>query len=240
MGTMSKQMSEVKPKRKQENPLINIGVNIIAPSIILLKFSNDAYLGPLYGLLVALAFPLVYGIIDLIRTREYNFISILGVVSTLLTGGIGVLELPNTWLAIKEAAVPLLIGMAILISAKTKFPLVKKLLYQMIDPELVESKLLDAATKKRFEQKTMRATYIVAFSFLVSAILNYTLAKIIVVSPPGTPEFTSELGRLTALSYPVIAVPSTIIMIIGLVMLVRDIEKITGLDMQTLVQSKRN
>lgn len=225
--------------KKQENPLINIGINIIAPSIVLLKFSSDAYLGPLYGLLVALAFPLVYGVIDLIRTREYNFISILGVVSTLLTGGIGVLELPTTWLAVKEAAVPSLIGIAILISAKTKFPLVKKLLYQMIDPELVESKLPDATAKELFERKTMRATYIVAFSFLVSAILNYTLAKIIVVSPPGTPEFTAELGRLTALSYPVIAVPSTIIMIIGLVMLIRDIEKITGLDMQTLVQSKK-
>lgn len=224
--------------RKQENPLINIGVNIIAPSIVLLKFSGADQLGPLYALLVALAFPLVYGVVDLIRTREYNFISILGVVSTLLTGGIGVLQLPNTWLAIKEAAVPLLIGLAILISAKTKFPLIKKLLYQLIDPELVESKLPDAAAKKTFEQKTMRATYIVAFSFLVSGILNYTLAKIIVTSPPGTPEFTAELGRLTALSYPVIAVPSTIIMIIGLILLIRDIEKLTGLDMQTLVQKR--
>lgn len=226
-------------KHKPENPLVNIGINIIVPSIVLLKFSSDAYLGPLYGLLVALAFPLVYGLYDLLKTKQYNFISILGVVSTLLTGGIGVLELPNTWLAIKEAAVPLLIGLAILISAKTRFPLVKKLLYQLIDPELVESKLPDPVAKKTFEQKTMRATYIVAFSFLVSGILNYTLAKIIVVSPPGTPEFTAELGRLTALSYPVIAVPSTIIMIIGLVLLIRDIEKLTGLDMQALMKAKR-
>lgn len=225
---------------KKDNPLLNLGINIVLPSIILVKFSSDAYLGPVYGLLVALAFPLAYGVFDLIKTKKYNFISILGVCSIILTGGIGVLELPNQWLAIKEAAVPLLIGMAILITAKTKFPLVKKILFQMVDEELITTKLRDDITKQRFEQKTMRATYIVAFSFLVSAILNYTLAKLIVVSTPGTAEFTAELGRLTALSYPVIALPSTIIMIIGLVILVRDIEKLTGLDMQALLQSKKS
>ena len=38
-----------------------------------------------------------------------------------------------------------------------------------------------------------------AFSFLVSAILNFGLARYIVKSQPGTEEFAAELGKMTGL-----------------------------------------
>ena len=70
-------------------------------------------MGPVYGLLVALAFPVGYGIYDFVVRRGFNFYSALGFVSILLTGGIGLLKLPVEWLAIKEAAVPFVIGVAL-------------------------------------------------------------------------------------------------------------------------------
>ncbi len=219
--------------------MLNLVINIVLPSIILTKFSSAAYLGPVYGLLLALSLPLGYGLYDLIKTKRYNFVSILGIISIVLTGGIGLLALPLEWIAIKEAAVPLLIGIGVLITARTKFPLVKKLLFQIANEALIMSKLTTPTAQQTFERKTLRATYLVALSFLVSAILNYVLAKIIVTSPPGTAEFTAELGRLTAYSYPVIALPSTAILVVALLLLLRDIKTLTGLELETVLKSSK-
>lgn len=220
--------------------MFNLIVNIVLPSIILTKLSSTDYLGPVYALLLALSFPVVYGIYDLVTTKKYNFISVLGIVSLILTGGIGLLALPLEWIAIKEAAVPLLIGIVVLTTARTKFPLVKKLLFQIANESLIQSKLVTQDARNTFERKTLRATYLVALSFLVSAILNYVLAKIIVVSSPGTVEFTAELGKLTAYSYPVIALPSTAILVAAILLLLRDIKTLTGLELETLLQKPNN
>jgi len=93
-------------------PLIDLLVSIVIPSVILMKFSGAQDLGATRGLIVALAFPIAWGLFELIRYRKFNFIAILGIVSVLLTGGIGLLELDLKWLAIKEAAVPGVIGIA--------------------------------------------------------------------------------------------------------------------------------
>lgn len=53
------------------------------------------------ALVAALLFPVVYGGMDLIRNKKFNFISALGFISVLLTGGIGLLELDTRWLALK-------------------------------------------------------------------------------------------------------------------------------------------
>lgn len=222
------------PSTRKDNPLLNIGINIVIPSIILVKLSSEQYLGPVYGILLALAFPLIYGLFDLVKEKKWNFISILGVVSIMLTGGIGLMELPVEWIAVKEAAVPLLIGIAIIASMKTKFPLVQKMLNQIIDVERVNAALQVKQAEASYSKRTNIATYIIAASFLVSATLNFILAKIILVSPTGTSEFTAELGRMTALSYPIIALPSTLIMIVAIIILVRDIEKLTGLEMEDI------
>ena len=219
--------------------MLNLVVNILLPSIILTKFSSAAYLGPVYGLLLALSLPLGYGLYDLVKTKRYNFVSILGIISIVLTGGIGLLALPLELIAIKEAAVPLLIGIGVLITARTKFPLVKKLLFQIANEALIMSKLTTSAAQQTFERKTLRATYLVALSFLVSATLNYVLAKIIVTSPPGTAEFTAELGRLTAYSYPVIALPSTAILVAAVFLLLRDIKTLTGLELETVLKTSK-
>ena len=61
--------------------------------------------------------------------------------------------------------------------------------------------------------------------------MNYILATWIVVSPAGSPEFNEELGQLTLLSYPVIAIPSMIMMMAIFYFLWRTINGLTGLKM---------
>ena len=53
-----------------ENPWISLLINIAIPALVLMKLSGEQHLGPVMGLLVALSFPLVYGIQDAVRRRR--------------------------------------------------------------------------------------------------------------------------------------------------------------------------
>lgn len=77
-----------------------------------------------------------------------------------------------------------------------------------------------------------------AASFLVSAILNFVLAKILIQSPSGTAEFNAELGKMTALSFPVIALPSTAIMLVALWYIFGKLKKLTNLEFDDLLAEK--
>lgn len=225
-----------KKKKKKQNPLVNVLFNIVVPVVILSKFSNDNYLGPKLGLVVALAFPLAYFIWDWRKEHKANFISILGFVSVLLTGIIGVFEFPSELIAYKEASVPLIICLAVLISMKTPYPLVKKLLYNedLMNMELINSRLSEKDNTKEVDRMLVRASYMVAASFLVSTVLNFGLAKYLIHSPSGTPEFAEEMARMTALSYPVIALPSTIVLVFALFYVYNRLSKLTGLEFEQL------
>ncbi|MBU2099500.1 MAG: MFS transporter, partial [Gammaproteobacteria bacterium] len=71
--------------------------------------------------------------------------------------------------------------------------------------------------------------------FFLSSTLNYILARIILVSPPGTAEFNAELGRMTALSYPVIAIPSMIVLMIAIWFVFSSIKRLTGHGLETFL-----
>ncbi|MBT33342.1 MAG: MFS transporter [Thalassobius sp.] len=229
-------------KKKKESPLINLAINIIIPVVILMKFSGEDKLGPVNGLLLAISFPLIYGIYEFVKDKKVNFISILGLISILFTGIIGILQLDAHWIAVKEAAVPLVIGIAVVVSLWTPFPLVKKLLFneQIIDVAKINRILDEKGNHKLFEKRLTVATYLLAASFLLSAILNYVLAKVIVKSASGTEAFNQELGKMQSLSFPVIAVPSTIVMGLALWYLVHGVKKLTDLELKEIFNDPEN
>ena len=69
-------MPTSKPQ-KHESILLNLICNIALPTLLLTVFSKEKYLGPLWGLLVALIFPVGYGIWDFATRKKMNFISII-------------------------------------------------------------------------------------------------------------------------------------------------------------------
>lgn len=223
-----------KSKEYKENNFLNILINVIIPTVILVKFSTENYLGPTLGLFTALAFPIAYGITDYAITRTLNFFSLIGLLSVVLTGGIGYFQLDPKYLAIKEAGVPLLLGLAILAFQK-KYPFVQKLLEEVVDAKLIYKKLEEQNNLDKYKKRMRTGTLLVAASFGLSSILNYALAKLIVKSPPGTEAFNAELGKMTALSYPVIAIPSTIVMVAALVYVLWGAAKLTGLELEALL-----
>jgi intracellular septation protein A len=226
------EQSTTKEKKSQAAGgfLGNLAFNIVIPVLILSKLSGENNLGPSLAIVVALAFPIIYGLWDLRQSGKINPFSVLGVVSVFLTGGISLLQLDPQYIAIKEAAIPGAIGIAVLITQKTRFPLVKTLILnaQLVKVDALYEALAKEGKTALFERRLAQASLIVASSFFVSSVLNYVLAKIILVSPPGTTEFSEELGRMTALSYPVIAIPSMIILLLAIWFVFSQIKRLTG------------
>lgn len=223
-------MSATTPKR--ENLFLNLACNILVPTLVLTKLSKEAYLGPMAGLLVALAFPLGYGIYDFVQRKKTNLFSVIGLLSVLMTGGLGLLKADTAWFAYKEAGVPLVLGAAVLISAKTKRPLVREVLYndQVIDVPRVDAALAARGETAAFERLLSNASLGLAASFLLSAVLNYGLARYLLKSPSNTPEFNEELGRLNFLSWPVIVLPTMVVTMIVLYRLMTGLTRLTGLE----------
>lgn len=224
-------------EEQKSRPFIDLLVSIIIPSIVLMKLSGPENLGATKALILALAFPIGWGLYELVTQRKKNWIALLGVVSVLLTGGIGLLKLDAGWLAIKEAAVPSVIGLGILIAHKLGFPAIKKLLLnpKMFQIDRIESELEKRGTSQQFNKRLDAANYFLAGTFGFSAVMNYVLAKWIVTSESGTTEFNEELGRMTLLSYPMIAIPSMIMMLCIFWFLWRTIRKQTGLSLEEIM-----
>lgn len=227
---------QTRPTHKPR-PWVDLLVSIIIPSVILMKLSGDEYLGSVMALVIGLAFPLGWGLFELMRYRKYNFIAVLGVISVGLTGGIGLMELDAGWLAIKEAAVPAVIGIAVLVSTRTRYPLVKTLLYNptVLDVDKIQAVLKERGSEAEFEARLLKASYFFSLTFLFSSIMNFVLAKWIVTSPSGTQAFNEELGRMTLVSYPMIAIPSMIMMIAIFYYLWRTIRRLTGYTLEEVM-----
>jgi hypothetical protein len=225
------------PPTHKPRLLIDLLVSIVIPSVILMKFSGEGDLGATQALMLALAFPLGWGLFELLKYRKFNFIALLGLISVLLTGGIGLLQLNTQWLAVKEAAIPGLIGLAVLVSTRTRYPLIKTLLYNpaLIDVARVRQHLEERGTEQDFEARLQTATWLLGSTFFFSAAMNYFLATWIVTSPAGSQAFNEELGRLTLMSYPMIALPSMLMMMAVLYYIARAVRQLAGLKLTDML-----
>ncbi len=221
-------MNDTQPK--QQNPMTSILLNVIIPVAILSFLSKEKYLGPIWALVVGLAFPIGYGLHTLTKEKKTDFMSVIGIVSVSLTGVFGILKLPPEYVAIKEAAIPLIIGIVIVASLKTPFPLIKKILMteSLFDVPRLKQALKDKGTEAEFEKRLVGLTWGFASSMFLSSGLNYALAKIVLKSEPGSEAYTAELGKMTGLGHVVILIPCMIIMIWVMNKLFNTLTELTG------------
>ncbi len=222
------------------SPFVSLIITVVIPSLVLAKGGQYSSLSPQQLLFIALAFPLTAGIYEFVRFKKADFISIFGFVSTLATGGLSLMELTTFWFAVKEATIPGLIGVFVIATAGGSQPLVYQFLYneKVIDVPRVHAILVERNAEQEFKALMRSTTMILAGSFFLSSFLNFTLARILLKSPAGTPAFNEELGRMTALSYPVIALPSMAVMIFALLRLVRELRKLTGLSFEEIIKTQ--
>lgn len=217
---------------------VDLIVCVIVPTLILKKLSGADMLGPTYALIAALSLPAAVGLWGFVSEKKVGFVPALGFISILLTGSIGILKLPKEYIAYKEALIPGVIAIATILSTYTKRPLVRLFLFNdaFLDTEKVDQRLAENGRKPEFDRMLKNATWFLATSFVLSSILNFVLAKWIVVSESGTDAFNSELGTMNLYSYPVIVVPCMVITIFAMFYVFRNVAKLTGYQIEDLVR----
>jgi hypothetical protein len=231
--------------QKQENSFTQILFNILIPVIILNKghkYGLDAKL----ALIIALSFPLFFSIKALVKNKKVDFISLLGLLNVLVSGIFTLLTLEGFWFAVKEAAFPLLIGFFVLGSSFTKSPFFQTIFLNptTFNVDAVEEKLNSDQKKTDFAKLMKYLTQWLSLSFLLSAILNFSLA--LYIFKPLSSDLTElqkqemlneQLSHMTAYSLVVILIPSMIFLGTLIFFAFRKITKLTGLSTEELLKS---
>jgi hypothetical protein len=231
--------STASTRPERENVVLSLACNIVLPGLVLSNLSSPDRLGPVGALLLGISIPLAYGLRDLVVRRTWNFFAIVGLLSVSLTGTFALLELDGFWFAVKEASVPTMFGLAIVATIGSGKPLVRQFILNeaVVDVARLDEGLEAHGSRVEFDGLLRRATWWMSGSFALSAVLNFVLARVLLISPPGTPEFTAELGRMTWLSWPVIALPSTVLTMFILWRLLAGIQELTGLSAEDLLHT---
>lgn len=241
-------------KSPQEHPIANILINVVVPTLILSYLSKDPalqttprpwHIGPIYAMILALVLPLGYGIWHYLKTRKGNLFSALGLVSVLLTGGLtiylwnkdGTVK-PNAgiFFGIKEALIPLVLGVAVLVSHRTATPLIRVFLYNdsIFDIPKIEKRVNEISAQPRYQRLLLGATRLFAASFFVSSLMNLGLAQWFfrgfdAHAMNALETYNAIIGRITFWGFAVIGVPILVFLFLTLRWLLKGLENLTGL-----------
>ena len=236
--------------KQPENPLANILVNVLIPVVALTMLSKTGdkpwHIGPVWGMMVAVAFPLCYGVYDLFTKRKVNFFSVLGLVSVLLTGGLtiylwedGDKVSPNAPMlfGIKEACIPVIFGVMILGSHWTRTPLVRVFLYtpELFDHPRIEREVKAHGHLDEYNRLIFRTTLLMSASFFISAVANYFLAQYFLEGADTRELYNKGVGKLTGWGFLVIGLPCLVLWLFALLRLIKGIKRMTGLDTDSIM-----
>lgn len=236
---------------KKDNLLLDFGFNLILPILCLRKGADwfGKPLGEQLGvdpqstlvssimLIIAIAFPIGYGIWDFISQKKCNFLSVIGVCNALLTGGIGIIPGATVQMyAIKEAAFPAILGALTVLTLKTKRPLVHLFLFnpKVVNVNLINERLKVQKSEALFQKLMTKCTWLIGLTFILSAILNYFLACWIVVTEPAIDKtaYNDEVGQMMGWSFPIIILPCMVTTIYTFWVLMKGIKELTGLSLE--------
>jgi hypothetical protein len=230
-------------ENQRENPLINLLANVVLPVFILNKLSKY---NPVAALALALLFPLGYGGWSYYKSKKINYISLLGLLNTLFTGGFALMKFEGIWFAVKEAGFPFLIGCFVFLSSFKSNPFLGFILVDTgaLNTEDIYAGLDASGTRADFLGLLQRSTFFFSLTFFMSAALNFILAYNIFVKIPihlteaGQSEMLNEqIARMTWMGYVVIFVPSIILFFIIMFFFFRKLGRLCGLSFEKMIKA---
>jgi len=256
-STDSRSMEEKKKTTQDENPLMNIIINVIAPVLILSQMSKEHeslwHVGPEKAMYFALALPLGYGIWHFIKNKKLNIFSVVGVISVLLTGIITILIWNDPSLrpqaallfGIKEAAQPLLLGSLFLLTHKAKTPLFNAFIYNdgIFDVKKIEKEVKAQEAGKEYNSLLWNSTLLFFGSFILSAILNmlvayHFLGDLNPESDNWSVEYNSGVAAIMGWGFLVIGAPLLVIGGFIFFYLIKGLKKLTHFELEGLLHPR--
>ena len=233
--------------KKKENPLLSLMFNIILPVAALQNLSKHlGENGPLWALLIGLSLPIGYGAYDYITRREKNLMSLIGIVSVVFTGGLALVQAEGIWFALVEMGLPMIFGIAVLISAFTSTPFIAKMTYNDVFMHIdrVEDALKAKGNLDQFKKLLRTSTLFLSSSFFLSAVLNFALAIVIFVPiDAGLADaqradiLNEQIAEMRYKSVFVIMLPLMVFSMGIMWHLFSGIKKLTGLDLEQVIKT---
>lgn len=220
------------------NPIYDLLLTIILPSAVLEWLSQPDRLGPFWALVVALMIPLGFGIYTHFTRGGLNFFSVLGLVAIVLTGGLGLLKLDAFWFAVKEASVPIFLGLAFPLSHRWGKPLIESILLtpQLINRPLLDQSIVTPTQRTDFSKLLFKSSVGMAAGMVLSAVGNFLLAMYLLGGKePGSEAFVKAIGKLNWAGFLVIGIPLCGVMLIVLTRFLKGVQHITGLERDDLM-----
>ena len=230
------------PERKPPNPVVELVLTLVLPSLALDQLSKPESLGPFWALVVSLLFPIGFGAWCLWHKAGWNIFSVLGFVTILLSGGLGLLKLDAFGFAIKESAMPVMLGIAFPLTHRYGKPLINALVMQphLLNLRALNAALADGTKRSLFDGALFRASCGMGLGMVGSAVANFMLALWLLGGrDPGSEAFVKGIAKLNWVSMIVIGVPMMAVMLVVFVWLLRQIQRITGLDRDDLLNPGR-
>lgn len=260
-------MSDQSPaKSRPSASWVGIFMNVLVP-VLLLEYCSEGSInplirmqgqriweiGPLWAMLIALAFPIVYGIHSRIRQGKFDLMSAVGMAGVILTGVIslfvispsGVVHQSTPWLfGIKEALIPLFLAVAVLVSSRTNAPLLRVFIYteDMFNIRRIEGEVHVRGNEIAYDALMVRITWILAGAFLFSSLANFTVSfgfmSPVVLLPVAEQQvaYNVAIGRITWWGFLIIGVPLLVALGIIIVHLIGGLERLTGLERKNLMK----
>lgn len=242
---------------KGTQSLLNILLSVLAPVMVLDHCSVAGpklwQMGTAPAMCLALSLPLGFGLWTFITSRKVEPLTLFGLLGTILTGvvtiyantGTGDAIRPDTpwWYAAKEAAIPLLLCGAVMVTARRQDSLLRLLLYSdaIFDITTIEKHVAEKGAQQPYDALLWRASLFLGLSLVFSAVGNFILSLCFLLPVLDQPaaqqalEYNYAVGRMTWWGYLVIGVPLLITLIGVLRHLIAKLEALTGLDRDHLM-----
>lgn len=222
---------------RRSHPILTIVCSVLLP-VLVLKYcsaSGNAWydLGPTVALIAALCLPVGYGVWSFVKKSGGGIITLLGIVTTLLTGlvtiyaqaGAGEALRPSTpWIyAAKEGALPLIIGVVILLGGTGEHSLLRTIFYTDAAFHTREAEARIAALHREADYNTLLKLMncLLAGMYLASAVLSFFIAlhfQLPVLKLPAAQQaeaYNYAVGSITWWTWLFISIPA-ILLAVGL------------------------
>ena len=177
-------------------------------------------------------FPVGFGVWCWRKKLGWNVFSTIGLVTILLSGGLGLLNLNAFWFSVKDVAMSVAIGAAFPLSHYWGRPLINAMFLQ---PHLMQMARLEAALevgerRREFNREMFKGSWMIGLGMVGSAVVNFYLDMYLLRGKePGSVAFVKGISTINWVSTIVLGVPLMVVMLAVFVWLLRRMQQITGL-----------